>query len=92
MTADRLQRTARWIEDVEGVNDVRVGPPYLEIFNHLFPEMFFSFETQKLRKVILEDSQGICAELNAIMNYTYEDEWANAVKGAHHFLSCFGPY
>ena len=67
MTADRLQRTARWIEKMDGGFEVRVGPPYLENFNHLFPEMFFSFETQKLRKVILEDSLGICAELDTIL-------------------------
>ena len=39
---------------------------------------------QKLRKVILEDELGICAELDAIMDNlinTYEDEWANVVKG-----------
>uniref|UniRef100_Q9UVH8 Nitrite reductase [NAD(P)H] n=1 Tax=Hebeloma cylindrosporum TaxID=76867 RepID=Q9UVH8_HEBCY len=58
MTADRLQRTARWIENMEG-------------------------GIEKLRQVILEDSLGICAELDAIMTNivnTYEDEWANAVK------------
>ena len=39
---------------------------------------------QKLRKVVLEDELGICAELDAIMDNlinTYEDEWANVVKG-----------
>ena len=39
---------------------------------------------QKLRKVILEDQLGICAELDAMMDNlvnTYEDEWANVVKG-----------
>ncbi|KXN90613.1 Nitrite reductase [NAD(P)H] [Leucoagaricus sp. SymC.cos] len=58
MTADRLQRTARWIENMDG-------------------------GIEKLRKVILEDQLGICAELEAIMDNlvnTYEDEWANVVK------------
>jgi nitrite reductase (NAD(P)H) len=58
MTADRLQRTARWIENMDG-------------------------GIEKLRKVILEDQLGICAELDALMDNlinTYEDEWANAVK------------
>jgi len=39
---------------------------------------------QKLRKVILEDQLGVCAELDAMMDNlvnTYEDEWANVVKG-----------
>lgn len=39
---------------------------------------------QKLRKVILEDQLGICGELDAMMDNlinTYEDEWANVVKG-----------
>jgi nitrite reductase (NAD(P)H) len=56
MTADRLQRTARWIENM-GI--------------------------EKLRKVILEDQLGICAELDALMDNlisTYEDEWANVVN------------
>jgi len=38
---------------------------------------------EKLRKVILEDQLGICAELDAMMDNlinTYEDEWANVVN------------
>jgi nitrite reductase (NAD(P)H) len=41
---------------------------------------------QKLRKVILEDQLGICGELDAMMDNlinTYEDEWANVVKGLY---------
>ncbi|KAF9267857.1 nitrite reductase [Marasmius fiardii PR-910] len=52
-TADRLTRTARWLEELEGGID-------------------------KLRKVIIEDELGICAELEADMNTlvgTYFDEW-----------------
>ncbi|GII98444.1 assimilatory nitrite reductase (NAD(P)H) large subunit precursor [Sediminihabitans luteus] len=52
-TADRLQRTAPWVDDVEGGLD-------------------------GLRAVILEDSLGICADLDAAMAShvdAYEDEW-----------------
>ncbi|MEU6710087.1 nitrite reductase large subunit NirB [Nonomuraea sp. NPDC046802] len=52
-TADRLQRTAAWIESLEG------GLDYL-------------------REVIMEDSLGICADLDAQMEHhiaTYADEW-----------------
>ncbi|MGW4792669.1 nitrite reductase large subunit NirB [Nonomuraea sp. NPDC004297] len=53
-TADRLQRTAAWLESLDG------GLDYL-------------------REVIMEDSLGICADLDAQMDYhiaTYADEWA----------------
>ncbi|GAA3601836.1 nitrite reductase large subunit NirB [Nonomuraea rosea] len=52
-TADRLQRTAAWIESLDG------GLGYL-------------------REVIMEDSLGICADLDAQMDNhiaTYADEW-----------------
>ena len=41
---------------------------------------------QKLRKVILEDELGICADLDALMDNlvnSYEDEWATVVKGIY---------
>ncbi|MDP4508654.1 nitrite reductase large subunit NirB [Nonomuraea turcica] len=53
-TADRLQRTAAWLESLEG------GLDYL-------------------REVIMEDSLGICSDLDAQMEHhtaTYADEWA----------------
>ncbi|MER6511048.1 nitrite reductase large subunit NirB [Nonomuraea sp. NPDC001636] len=53
-TADRLQRTAAWLESLDGGLD-------------------------HLRKVIMEDSLGICADLDAQMEQhvaTYADEWA----------------
>lgn len=56
-TADRLQRTSVWRDNLEG------GLDYL-------------------KEVILEDSLGIAAELEAEMAHivaTYEDEWKNAV-------------
>ena len=52
-TADRLQRTARWIEGFEG-------------------------GIEKLRRIILDDELGICADLEKSMNAlvgTYECEW-----------------
>ncbi|TDD24062.1 nitrite reductase large subunit NirB [Nonomuraea diastatica] len=52
-TADRLQRTAAWIESLDG------GLDYL-------------------REVIMEDSLGLCADLDAQMEHhiaTYADEW-----------------
>ncbi|MDM7854089.1 nitrite reductase large subunit NirB [Cellulomonas alba] len=52
-TADRLQRTAPWVDDVEGGLD-------------------------GLRAVVLDDSLGICADLDAQMERhveEYEDEW-----------------
>ena len=56
-TADRLQRTAPWIEAMEGGLD-------------------------HLRAVVLDDSLGLCAELDAAMERhvaTYSDEWADAL-------------
>jgi len=57
-TADRLQRTSVWMENLEG------GLDYL-------------------KQVILEDSLGICAELEEHMNGivdTYQCEWKTAVE------------
>ncbi|GAA2111277.1 nitrite reductase large subunit NirB [Microlunatus panaciterrae] len=56
-TADRLQRTAPWIEEVEGGLD-------------------------GVRSVVLEDSLGICADLDQAMAAHvehYSDEWADAL-------------
>ena len=57
-TADRLQRTAPWCEEIEG-------------------------GLEGLRAVILEDSLGICADLDAAMRThveRYEDEWAATLR------------
>jgi nitrite reductase (NADH) large subunit len=57
-TADRLQRTSVWLENLEG------GMDYL-------------------KQVVLEDSLGICAELEEHMNHitgTYQCEWKTAVQ------------
>jgi nitrite reductase (NADH) large subunit len=57
-TADRLQRTAPWVESLEG------GISYL-------------------RSVIVDDSLGICAELDEAMAAHvagYEDEWAGVLN------------
>ncbi|RKQ36533.1 nitrite reductase large subunit NirB [Kocuria tytonis] len=57
-TADRLQRTARWLEELDET--------YGEGMAHV-------------RRVIVEDSLGICADLEAEVERhvaAYEDEWA----------------
>lgn len=57
-TADRLTRTAPWVESFEGGVD-------------------------KLRRIILQDELGICADLDAEMDRligTYQDEWKRAVQ------------
>ncbi len=56
-TADRLQRTAPWIEAMEGGLD-------------------------HLRAVVMDDSLGLCAELDAAVERhvrTYSDEWADTL-------------
>ncbi|GAA5999895.1 hypothetical protein JCM10207_005960 [Rhodosporidiobolus poonsookiae] len=57
-TADKLQRTAPWVESFEG-------------------------GIEKLRDILINDSLGICADLEAEMDNligTYQDEWATAIK------------
>ncbi|GAA2600166.1 nitrite reductase large subunit NirB [Streptomyces axinellae] len=57
-TADRLQRTAAWLESLEGGLD-------------------------HLRAVIMDDSLGICAELDAAMARhvaDYQDEWRGVLE------------
>jgi nitrite reductase (NADH) large subunit len=57
-TADRLQRTAAWIEAMEGGLD-------------------------HLRAVIVDDSLGVCAELDAAMVQhvgSYQDEWRATIE------------
>jgi nitrite reductase (NADH) large subunit len=56
-TADRLQRTAPWVEATEG-------------------------GLEHLRAVVLDDSLGLCAELDAAMERhvsNYSDEWADTL-------------
>ncbi|KAF8733415.1 BFD-like [2Fe-2S] binding domain, partial [Rhizoctonia solani] len=57
-TADKLMRTARWIEQFEG-------------------------GIEKLKKIILEDELGVCADLDREMDAlvgTYQCEWTTVVK------------
>ena len=57
-TAERLTRTAPWVESFEG-------------------------GVEKLRRIILQDELGICADLDAEMDKllgTYEDEWKRATQ------------
>jgi nitrite reductase (NADH) large subunit len=56
-TADRLQRTAPWIESLEG-------------------------GLEHLRAVVMDDSLGLCTDLDAAMERhveTYRDEWAEVL-------------
>jgi nitrite reductase (NADH) large subunit len=57
-TADRLERTASWIERMEG-------------------------GLEHLKAVVLEDSLGLCAELDRLMEQhvaSYSDEWRAAIE------------
>jgi nitrite reductase (NADH) large subunit len=68
-TADRLQRTAAWLEEVDG-------------------------GVEGVRRVVLEDSLGIAADLDAAMEAhveSYEDEWA-AVLDDPEKLRRFGSF
>ena len=53
-TADKLTRTARWLENFEG-------------------------GLEKLRKIIIDDELGICAEL---------DKEMNALVGVSRYMNC----
>ncbi|EEY59869.1 nitrite reductase [NAD(P)H], putative [Phytophthora infestans T30-4] len=58
MTADRLQRTSKWLDALEG-------------------------GIEQLRRVVMEDSLGICATLEKQMSYlvgTYECEWKKVIE------------
>ncbi|HJD51492.1 MAG TPA: nitrite reductase large subunit NirB [Candidatus Rothia avistercoris] len=61
-TADKLQRTARWAEDLDEK---------------------FGDAIEHLRSVIIDDSLGICEDLDRDMQYHiehYEDEWSATLK------------
>jgi NAD(P)H-nitrite reductase large subunit len=50
----------------------------------IIPTLLINRSAQKLRRVILQDELGICAQLDALMDNlvnTYQDEWAQVVKG-----------
>jgi nitrite reductase (NAD(P)H) len=72
-TADRLVRTAPWVESFEGG---------IEVSKECREERA-SLTGQKLKAIILRDELGICADLDAEMDAligTYEDEWKKAVQ------------
>ena len=75
-TADKLMRTARWIEQFEGGIEVRV-------VTMIFHSALLIMWLQKLKKVILEDELGICADLDRDMDAlvgTYSCEWTEVVN------------
>ena len=75
-TADKLMRTARWIEQFEGGIEVCFTSSSLFHLPYLIAP-------QKLKKVILEDELGICADLDREMDAlvgTYSCEWTEVVN------------
>lgn len=75
-TADKLMRTARWLESMEGGIEVS----FCAKLNSLYT--FFLTHSQKLRRVLLDDELGICADLERDMDElvgTYFDEWKAVV-------------
>jgi len=76
-TADRLMRTARWVEQFEGGVDVG----YVIFPSYILLTLFLSL--QRLKKILLDDELGICEELEKEMEAlvgTYHDEWSVVVK------------
>ncbi len=76
-TADKLMRTARWLESMEGGIEVNIHakPEY--------PRSHVLIHLQKLRRVLLDDELGICADLERDMDElvgTYFDEWKAVVN------------
>ena len=80
-TADRLMRTARWLEKLEGGIEVS-NAFFYNTYDIYFCSFFhnyacFFLHVQYLKKVIIDDHLGICAELEedmARLIYTYECE------------------
>lgn len=74
-TADKLTRTARWVESFEGGVEVS----WVSVLKFWLRMIDF----KKLQKVLLEDELGICADLEKEMEAlvgTYFDEWDRVVK------------
>lgn len=76
-TADKLMRTARWVEQFEG--GIEVCGIHLRFLFQL--TSFVSL--QRLKKILLDDELGVCEELEREMEAlvgTYHDEWSDVVK------------
>ena len=82
-TADKLMRTARWLEGMEGGIEVRLSRVLCYGLGLQLGSRRTSTLCQKLRKVILDDELGICADLEREMDDlvgTYFDEWRAVVS------------
>lgn len=79
-SADRLVRTAPWVDSFEGGIEVGGG---LGACHRCRTDCRPPFSTrQKLKRIIIKDELGICADLDREMAFlvgTYEDEWKQAV-------------
>jgi nitrite reductase (NAD(P)H) len=74
-TADKLTRTARWLENFEGGIEVT-------FITHLRPHLA-NITSQRLKGIILNDDLGICADLEREMEAvvgTYACEWTAVVN------------
>lgn len=94
-TADKLMRTARWLEGMEG--GIEVSALLVSVATKLLNACWY---IQKLRRVILDDELGICADLEREMDAlvgTYYDEWRAVVddpqrqKQFRQFVNTVGP-
>ena len=74
-TADKLMRTARWLESFEGGVEVSCS--------RSTGRQRLTLGQQRLRRIIIDDELGICADLDASMQQLvagFEDEWARVVN------------
>jgi nitrite reductase (NAD(P)H) len=71
-TADKLMRTARWVEQLDGGIEVHC------ICSREVSAILTIIRPQRLKKILLNDELGICADLEHDMDElvgTYYDEW-----------------
>jgi len=76
-TADKLMRTARWVEQFDGGMEVCLIEPSPNIC-HVYRFYFI----QRLKKILLDDELSICVDLEREMAElvgTYADEWKAVV-------------
>lgn len=76
-TADKLMRTARWVEQFDGGMEVCLIEPSLNICR-----VYQFYFIQRLKKILLDDELSICVDLEREMAElvgTYADEWKAVV-------------
>lgn len=72
-TAERLQRTAPWVESFEGGLEVSDSLAFME----------GDTDDKKLKRILLDDELGICQDLEDEMERlvgSYVDEWKTATQ------------